>query len=96
MRKSKTEPVGNLVGQYLKFIGLDRKLKEVRMISTWEEVVGKTIAKNTTSLVIQDKILLVAVRSAVVKNELRLMSDQLLQVLNERAGEEIITAIRIR
>jgi predicted nucleic acid-binding Zn ribbon protein len=96
MRKSKTEPVGTLVEGYLRFMGLEKKLKEVRLIGSWEEVVGKTIARNTTSLLINDRILIVAVRSSVIKNELRLMSDKIVEVLNERAGEELIAGIRIR
>ena len=44
MRRSKTHSIGEVIRSYLEDNGLDHKLKEVNLIESWEEIVGKMIS----------------------------------------------------
>ena len=72
---------------------MDRKLKEVNVVQSWEEVLGKTISRYPRNVYFSKGILFVEINSAVVKNELVMMREEIRKRLNEQAGEEIITKI---
>jgi predicted nucleic acid-binding Zn ribbon protein len=96
MRKSNTRKIGDVIKEYLEESGLKRKLNKSRIINHWEELVGKAVAKRTTSVYIKNKTLFVSFNSSVVKNELMMMRQQIIDTLNKYAGETIIENIVIR
>jgi predicted nucleic acid-binding Zn ribbon protein len=96
MRKSNTQKISEVIDEYLENSGLTRKLKKARIINHWEELIGKAIAKRTTSIYIKKKTLFVSLNSSVVKNELMMMRQQIIDTINKRAGETIIEKIVIR
>jgi len=96
MRKSQTRPIQEVVQEYLKELQIDRKLKEVHLISQWESVMGKTVAVRTRELFIRNHILYVEVTSAVLKNELLMMRQAIIEKLNENAGEKLIEKMVIK
>ncbi len=96
MRKSNTEKLGNIINESLKDLNIDTKIKEVQLIKSWEKVVGKTVAKYTSKIYIKDKKLFINLNSSVVRNELFMIKDAILDALNKEAGETIIEEIIIR
>ena len=96
MRKSNTQKISEVIDEYLKNSGLTQKLKKARIINHWEELIGKAIAKRTTSIYIKGKTLFVSLNSSVVKNELMMMRQQIIDTINKRAGETLIEKIVIR
>ena len=50
MRKKNTQKIDDVIQEYLKALKIDDKLKEVKLIKSWDEVVGKTIARSTNEL----------------------------------------------
>jgi len=96
MRKNNTQKIEDVVNEYLKSLNIDGKLKEVRLIRTWDEVVGKTIARSTRELFIKDRKLFVKLNSSIVRNELFMLRDGLKKALNDRAGEIIIDEIILK
>ena len=52
MRKSNTQPLGEVIRDYLKSIDAGKKLREVRIIDSWPTVVGLSVAKKTANLYI--------------------------------------------
>lgn len=93
MRKSNTQKLQEVLKESLKELNIDEKIKEVRLLKSWEDIVGKTIAKYTNGLYINKKKLFVTLHSSVVRNELYMVKDGLIQKLNEVAGEELIEDI---
>jgi predicted nucleic acid-binding Zn ribbon protein len=77
-------------------MNIDRKLKEVNLVSQWEEMMGKTIASRTDRIYIRNGIVYIHVTSAVLKSELLMMRQQIIDRLNESAGEKLIQSIVIR
>ncbi|MFC2136636.1 DUF721 domain-containing protein [Bacteroidota bacterium] len=93
MRKSNTQKLQEVLNESLKELNIDNKIKQLRILKSWEELVGKTIAKYTKGLHINKKKLFVTLDSSVVRNELYMIKDGLLQKLNEIAGEDLIEDI---
>ena len=93
MRRSNTQSLSEVLREYIKETRIDRKLKEVDVVQGWEDLLGKTIAHYTRNIYIRNRILFVEISSAVVKNELFMMREEICRKINENAGEEIITKI---
>ncbi|MCK5170332.1 MAG: DUF721 domain-containing protein [Bacteroidales bacterium] len=96
MRKKNTQKIDEVVKEYLKAFKIDDKLKEVKVIKSWEEVVGKTIARSTNNIYIKNRKLFVKLNSSVIRNELFMLRDGLKKALNDKAGEEIIDEIILK
>jgi predicted nucleic acid-binding Zn ribbon protein len=75
---------------------VDRKLKEVQLVSQWESLMGKTVAHRTSKIYIKNQILYLHVTSSVLKTELLMMRQDIIDKLNENAGERLIDQIVIR
>ncbi len=96
MRKNNTQKIDDIVNEYLKALNIDGKLKEVRLIRSWDEVVGKTIARSTREIFIKDRKLFVKLNSSIIRNELFMLRDGLKKALNDRAGEILIDEIILK
>lgn len=93
MRRSNTQNIGSLVDQLLKELKIDQKLKEVRLMNSWNELLGMNIARATTKLFIKNRVLFVYLKSPIVRKELMMLKSGILKKLNENAGEKIIDDI---
>jgi predicted nucleic acid-binding Zn ribbon protein len=96
LRRTNTRSLGDVISEFLKDSGLDRKLKEREIVSQWDEIVGKLIANSTQSIYVKDGKLFIHIRSAVIKNELNLIKQGLIQEINSRAGYKMVEEIVIR
>src|SRR6056297_4293764 len=96
MRKNNTEKIGKVIEDYIEALDVKGKLKEVRMIRSWEEIVGKTIAKKTDNIYIKEGKLFVEMNSSIARNELSMLKSSLIGRLNEKAGSKVISDIIIR
>jgi predicted nucleic acid-binding Zn ribbon protein len=96
MRKSQTQKLGDVIMQCLKELQIDRKLKEVSLVAQWETMMGRMVALRTDQIYIKNRILYIHVTSSVLKTELLMMRSEIVEKLNENAGEKIIENIVIR
>jgi len=81
------------IEQLLKAYRLDDKMNEVRLINSWEKVVGKLISKHTTNLYIKKKKLFVSLDSAALKTELSYSKEKIIEMLNNEVGQKTINDI---
>jgi predicted nucleic acid-binding Zn ribbon protein len=93
MRRSNTQSLSEVLREYIEQNRMQRKLKEVDVVEGWEKLLGKTIAHYTRNIYIRKRILFVEISSAVVKNELFMMREEIRRRINENAGEEIVEKI---
>lgn len=93
MRRNNTQSLSEVIREFVKESGIERKLKETDVVQSWEELLGKTIAGYTRNISINNKVLFVEITSSIVKNELFMMREEIRNKLNERAGEELVTTI---
>jgi predicted nucleic acid-binding Zn ribbon protein len=96
MRKSNTQPIAQVIRDFLREMRIDRKLKEVNIVSQWESMMGRMVAVRTSQIYIRNGILYIHVTSSVLKNELLMMRQDIIDRLNEHAGEKIVEKIVIR
>lgn len=93
MRRDNTRSLADVLKELVDAYKLNDKLLESRIIQSWEEVAGKYIARQTQRVYITDKILYVVIHSSVIKHELRLAHDDLLDKINTLAGKAYIQKI---
>ncbi len=96
MRKSNTQPLKSVIREYIDAIGHRRKLKEVSVIADWKKLMGPVISKHTKNVYIKNKTLFVYLDSSVMRNELIMQSERIIQHLNEHTGEKTIEKIMFR
>ncbi len=96
MRRSKTISLAEAIKDFTREMHLDNKLSEVGIINSWEEIVGRAISTRTSKLYIKDKVLYVHLNSSVVRNELLMLRQALIEKLNGKAGFEVIKDIVFR
>jgi hypothetical protein len=72
---------------------LSEKLAETRLIDSWEKVLGPLVMRYTGSIYVKNQCLYVKLNSAVVKNELMMCREKLIQNLNKEAGRKVINNI---
>ena len=96
MRRQKVEKLGDVISQYLKALRIDKKMKQVSLINSWEEIIGKNVARATSKIFFKNRILFVYINSAIIRNELLMIKDELKKRLNEHAGEKLVDDIVIR
>ena len=85
-----------LLQQFVKANRLERGLAEYRLMKSWKDLLGITVAKKTKSLRIQNRKLFVTLHSSVVRNELSMIKDNLIPKLNEAAGMDVIDDVVLR
>jgi len=96
MRKSETQKLGEIIREYLDQMMIDKKLKEVSTIRSWEELMGKPVAERTRNIYVKNKTLFIELKSSVLRNELIMMRQAIIDKINERAGEKIIEKMVVR
>lgn len=96
MRKSNTQKLGDVIADCLREMRIEQKLKEVHVVSQWESMMGKTVAVRTDRIYIRNRTLYLHVTSSVLKTELLMMRQEIIDKLNENAGEKVVEQIVIR
>jgi predicted nucleic acid-binding Zn ribbon protein len=95
--KRKPEPLGKVVGAYLKDSKLEERIDQASVVPEWDLLVGKQIAKVTKPIsVTRDGTLFVAVKTNAWMTELSLMEPQILRALNAKAGRQRVKKIRLQ
>lgn len=88
------------VGDALKILiaraGWGAKVQEMRLKQEWEAIVGKTIARYTTNLQLQNRVLSIQTDVAPLKQELQLGKENLMQKINAYFEETVVLDIRVR
>lgn len=93
MKKKEIIPFKQALEEFFKEKKWSKKIKGYQIVSNWENLAGKEIAKSSQPIKIQDKCLFLAVKSNVWANELNLRKGELVEKINREAGEEIISNI---
>lgn len=96
MERKEVKKIDSLLDQFVKSRGLEQGLAEYRLVKSWNELLGVSIAKKTKSLKIKNRKLIVNLYSSVVRNELEMIKDTLIPKLNEAAGMNVIDDVVLR
>jgi len=97
MKKKNTETIGEVLKQFFEenqFI--KRKIAESRVVSGWSKLFGPSIASYTTNIYLKNNTLYVNLRSSVLRAELMMGKDRMINSLNEYAGMVVVNDIIFR
>ncbi|HOX78507.1 MAG TPA: DUF721 domain-containing protein [Bacteroidales bacterium] len=93
MKSSNDRPLGDVIREIIETYRLEGKLNEIKILHSWENVVGNMIARHTKNLYIRNNKLIVKVDSPALKNELTYSSSLILEKLNAAAGCKVVDEI---
>ena len=77
----------------LKAYRLEDTYQEKLLISSWPELVGKTIADRTSNVYLKDKKLFVKITSGPVKKELQLNKSKVMALIETEVGKGVVEEI---
>jgi len=95
-RKSNDQTLKTAIGQMLKDYHLDTKITEMKVIASWEKVMGKTVSSRTTDIQMRGRKLYVKLNSASLREELFNGKEKMLALLNQEAGELVLDDVILR
>lgn len=96
MRRSNIQSLGSAIKDYLKDRHLDGKMAEIEAVNAWETLLGVQIARATESINIKDGTLYVTLRSSIVRNELFMMRNDIINAMNQHVGRIVVKAIVLK
>jgi predicted nucleic acid-binding Zn ribbon protein len=72
---------------------IQEKLSETVVLTDWEKIVGKMIARHTKNIYIKKRILFVELDNAALRNELSYAKTKLVVAINKSLNSEAIDEI---
>ena len=96
MKERNQKTIKQAINDAFNSVNIKQKIAETRLISTWEAVMGKTIAKHTRKLYLSKGVLFIYLDNPALKNELLYSRARILELVNESAGEELVKEVVIK
>ena len=96
MERKEIQKIDSLLEKFVKANNLERGLAEYRLMKSWKDLLGITVAKKTKSMRIRNRKLFITLHSSVVRNELEMIKETLIPRLNEAAGFDVIDDIVLK
>jgi predicted nucleic acid-binding Zn ribbon protein len=72
---------------------IEERLNETAIVTEWEKIVGKMIARHTSNIYIKNKVLFVELDNAALRNELGYAKTKLIAAVNTEVKATVITDI---
>ena len=92
-RRSNDQTMKEAVDSMLKAFRLEDKMQQVKLIDSWEKIMGPTVANRTTDIKFYGKKLFVTLNSASLRQELFQEREKIVKLLNTDSGSEVVTEI---
>ena len=96
MRKSNQQSIRAVIKRLLKNQKLEGRLQELDVLNNCEEVLGKNLMKYISNLSFREGILVIKMKSAVVRNELFYQKNEILKKINQKTAKEIVKEIILK
>jgi predicted nucleic acid-binding Zn ribbon protein len=93
-RRSRPEPVGRVLDTVLKDLGLGDRLAGRRVLEAWPRIVGELAASHSRAVDLRDGELTLQADHPVWRQELSLLSEQIVARCNDLFGEGTVRRIR--
>src|SRR5262245_42759249 len=88
-----TVHIGQAIQNLLSNYQLKSKFDETNLVSSWERLVGKPIAKRTKKVSIRNKVLFVELDSPSLKHDLAMHKTKILDILKKEFGKDAVHEI---
>ncbi|UAM99257.1 DUF721 domain-containing protein [Polaribacter litorisediminis] len=99
MSKSKREndsfSIEDLMQSFIKENNLSKGMQKMKIEETWTKMMGPGVVTHTTSIRLQNKTLIIQLKSSVLREELSYGKEKIIKMMNEELGEEIIEKLML-
>lgn len=85
--------IGLAISELLNAYHLKSKFDEANLISSWERLVGKPVAKRTKKVFIKNRVLFVQLESPAMKHDLSMHKSQILGIFQKEFGADSLKEI---
>ena len=89
-KSSKEKHLGDVIDKLLKAYNLEDKMKELDLLEAWPDLMGKAVAHRTKSIEIKNQKLLLKIDSSVMREQLHIGKQVIIQRVNEFMGKDVI------
>ena len=90
LKKDNEQTLSEAIQGMVKKYYLSESLCESKLITSWENIMGKIIDKHTENLSLRRNILYVTLNSAALRQELSMAKQKIIALLNKEIGEDFI------
>ncbi len=94
--KSNDESLGEVLKRLVKAYHLQGKLHESQLKTAWEAAMGSIIARQTLSIKLENRCLVVKMQSAAMRQDLSFSKDKILNLVNQQLHTDYVQQIEIK
>jgi predicted nucleic acid-binding Zn ribbon protein len=94
-RKYTDVSLKSAIAELMKSNGLEKRLHDMDVFKCYREVVGDVISKKTREIYLRDKTLVLKMDSGPVKQELSFQKSKIVELINERLGEQYLEQVEV-
>ncbi len=95
MRTKNDITIGKALDMMIDDLKLRSKINESRIRDGWAEIMGKPIAKYTSSVTLRDGKLYIKIDSAPLKQELNYSREKIKELFNKEFGDNVVKDVVI-
>ncbi len=95
-KKSNLIKLGDAINQLFRQEKLDIKISQFTVKSSWKDIAGEMIARNTTEISFNNATIFVTLSSAALKHEMSYQKETLIHNINKFCGYRLVDAIVIK
>ena len=85
----------DLMKVVIKENNLTKGMQQMDIREAWEKLMGNGVVSYTESVKLQNKTLLVKLKSSVLREELSYGKEKIIKMINEEMGDELVTKIML-
>lgn len=95
-KKSNLIKLGDAISQLFKQEKLDVKISQFAVKTSWKEIVGEVVARNTSEISFNNQTIFVGFSSAAIKHEVSFQKETIIQNINKFCGYKLVDTIVIK
>ena len=94
-RENEYLSISDLMKTVIKENNLTKGMRQMNVKEVWEKLMGNGVVSYTDSVQLQNKTLIVKLKSSVLREELSYGKEKIIKMLNEELGEVLITKLML-
>ncbi|MDT0552178.1 DUF721 domain-containing protein [Urechidicola vernalis] len=94
-RENNYSSIEDLMKVVIKENNLTKGMNQMNVKDIWANLMGNGVVSYTESVQLQNKTLIVKLKSSVLREELSYGKEKIIKMLNDELGEELITKLML-
>ncbi|EAQ41318.1 DUF721 domain-containing protein [Polaribacter sp. MED152] len=94
-RENDSFSIEDLMQNFIKENNLSKGMQKIKVEETWTKMMGPGVANHTTSVKLQNKTLIVQLKSSVLREELSYGKEKIIKLMNEELGSSVISKLML-